>query len=122
MNTTKLPKQAVVAGDALTDTVGVSEEDTCMVIAFDVAGLLPIQGISEVITHVTTALFVNELLLKVAEFVPTFEPFTFHWKLGAAPPLTVVAVKVTEVPVQIVPVSDDWMLTDAVKEAGVTFT
>ena len=75
---TKLPKQAVVDGDALTDTVGVNEEHTCMVIAFDVAGLFPIQGISEVITQVTTALLVKELLLKVVEFVPTFEPFTFH--------------------------------------------
>ncbi len=79
MNVTALPKQAVVDGDVLTDTVGVNEEDTCMVIAFEVAGLLPIQGISEVITQVTTALLVNELLLKVVEFVPTFEPFTFHW-------------------------------------------
>ena len=69
----------MVDGDALTDTVGVNAEETCMVMAFEVAGLLPIQGMSDVITQVTTALLVSELLLKVAEFVPTFVPFTFHW-------------------------------------------
>jgi len=33
---------------------------------------------------------------------PTFVPFFFHWYTGAVPPLVGVAVKVTEVPEQIV--------------------
>ena len=32
--------------------------------------------------------------------MPTFEPFTFHWYAGVSPPLTGVAVKVTDVPAQ----------------------
>ena len=34
--------------------------------------------------------------------VPTFEPFNFHWYVGVVPPFVGVAVKVTEVPAQIV--------------------
>ena len=34
--------------------------------------------------------------------VPTFVPFFFHWYVGVEPPFTGVAVKVTEVPEQIV--------------------
>ena len=34
--------------------------------------------------------------------VPTFEPFNFHWYVGVIPPFVGVAVKVTEVPAQIV--------------------
>ena len=33
-------------------------------------------------------------------FVPTFEPLTFHWYEGPAPPLVGVAVNVTEAPWQ----------------------
>ena len=33
--------------------------------------------------------------------LPTLIPFTFHWKLGALPPLVSAAVKITEVPAQI---------------------
>ena len=35
--------------------------------------------------------------------MPIFVPFFFHWYAGVVPPLTGVAVKVTEVPVQIAP-------------------
>ena len=35
-------------------------------------------------------------------FVPTFDPFSFHWYEGVEPPLVGVAVNVTLVPEQIV--------------------
>jgi hypothetical protein len=36
----------------------------------------------------------------VVLFVPTFAPFTFHWKTGRDPPFIGVAVKVTLIPWQ----------------------
>src|SRR5947208_2872192 len=77
----------------------------------EVAGLPVGQGeILEVSTQVTISLFasvvvVNRLLLVPALFTPIF-----HWYDGLAPPLTGVAVKVTEVPAHIV-VADAAMVT-----------
>lgn len=34
--------------------------------------------------------------------LPTLIPFTFHWKLGEGPPFVSAAVKITDVPAQIV--------------------
>ena len=44
-------------------------------------------------------------------FVPTGEPFTYHWYTGAVPPLVVVAVNVTLVPAQTAPVGDATIFT-----------
>ena len=45
-------------------------------------------------------------------FVPTFDPFSFHWYEGVEPPLVGVAVNVTLVPEQIVvAVAEMLMLT-----------
>ena len=52
---------------------------TVVVIPFDVAGDPVKQGVAfEVITTVTTSLFVNDALVYVALFVPTLVPFNFH--------------------------------------------
>jgi hypothetical protein len=42
-------------------------------------------------------------------FVPTFEPFNFHWKAGVDPPFVIDAVKVADTPAQMlgVPVDTD---------------
>lgn len=47
----------------------------------------------------------------VVLFVPTFDPFTFHWNVGLTPPLEGVAVNVTLAPAQIF-VLDAAMETD----------
>ena len=68
---------------------------------FDVAGL-PVGHVAfEVKTHATISLLEGSWL-KVALVAPvTLLPLTFHWYPGAVPPLTPVAVNVTEVPAQI---------------------
>ena len=49
----------------------------------------------------TAPLFGKLELVYVAEFVPTFAPFNFHWYDGVFPPFVGMAVKVTLVPEQI---------------------
>lgn len=58
--------------------------------------------------------FANAVVVYVEFVAPLIlDPFSFHWYLGV-PPLVGDAVKVTEVPEQIVPVGDAAMLTLAV--------
>ena len=82
-----------------------------MVIVFEVAGLPETQVALEVITTETTSLLIRVVEEKVGLLVPVFTPFNFHWYEGAVPPLTGVAVKVTEVPAQIAPEGASAMLT-----------
>ena len=42
-----------------------------------------------------------------ALFEPASDPLTFHWYIGAVPPLKAVAVKVTEVPAHTVTADAD---------------
>ena len=52
---------------------------TVVVIAFEVAGDPVKHGVAlDVITTVTTSLFVNDALVYVALFVPTSFPLSFH--------------------------------------------
>ena len=52
---------------------------TVVVIPFDVAGEPVKHGVAlEVITTVTTSLFVNVLVVYVTLFVPTLFPLSFH--------------------------------------------
>lgn len=74
---TLLPKQIDVELAEI-DMVGVINAVTAIVIAFDVAGLLSTPAKLEVITQVTTSPLFSVLVVKVALFVPTFVPFTFH--------------------------------------------
>jgi hypothetical protein len=50
-----------------------------IVTAFDVAGELVAHPSDEVIATVTISPVESVLLVKVSLFVPTLEPFTFHW-------------------------------------------
>ncbi len=72
---------------------------TVIVIVFDVAGLPDKQGVAfEVKTQEIMFPFANAELMYVAEFVPTFVPFNFHWYKGEFPPFVGVAVNVTALP------------------------
>jgi hypothetical protein len=69
----------------------------------DVAGDPVKQPVAlDVITTVTTCPLVNDVVVKVALFVPVFVPFTRHWYEGTVPPFVGVAVNVTLSPAQIV--------------------
>jgi hypothetical protein len=46
---------------------------------FDVAVGAVRQFAFDVITHVTASLLARDVDVKVAELVPAFTPFTFHW-------------------------------------------
>ena len=83
---------------------------------FDVAGELVKQGVAlDVITTLTVSLLAKVVDVNVAAVCPkTFMPFTFHWYVGAIPPLVGIAVNVTLDPEQMV-VADAEMLTLACK-------
>ena len=70
-----------------------------MVTAFDIAGFPDVQFRFDVSWHLMTSPLagINEY---TGLFVPTLKPLIDHWYAGAVPPLTGVAVKVTEVPWQ----------------------
>ena len=77
VNVTLLPEQ-IELELAEIDMVGVTNAVTVIVIEFDVAGLLNTPAKLEVITQVTTSPVFSVLVVKVALFVPTLVPFTFH--------------------------------------------
>jgi hypothetical protein len=78
-------------------TLGVTVLEV-IVTVFDVAVVVVAQDALLVIVHVIVLPDTNVLSLYVAEFVPTFVPFFFHWYAGVVPPLVGVAVNVTFVP------------------------
>lgn len=83
-------------------TDGVTVGFTVIVIPVLVAVAGDAQVALLVSTQVTTLPLANAAFVYVVLFVPTFTPFSFHWYDGVVPPLVGVAVKVTEVPEQIV--------------------
>jgi hypothetical protein len=74
---------------------------TAIVIGRLVAVGVVVQFAFEVITTVTTSPFERVVEEKVGLSVPAFDPLILHWYAGVVPPLTGVAVNVTEVPAQI---------------------
>jgi hypothetical protein len=89
--------------------------NTDVVILLLVTEVTVAQGALDVITTVTAWLFVRFVVVNVGLFVPAFAPFTFHWYVGDAPPLVGVAVKVTELPEQILlSASLEEIITDGV--------
>jgi hypothetical protein len=72
-----VPAQIVLAL-AVILTLAARLELTDMVILFDVATVEVTHEAVDVITQVTTALFVKVELINVELLVPTFTPFTFH--------------------------------------------
>jgi hypothetical protein len=83
---------------------------------FEEAVVVLAQAAFDVSTQVTTSELARVVEVKVAAFVPTFEPFTFHWYAGVVPPLVGVAVKVTEAPAHIVEPEPLAILTEGVTE------
>jgi hypothetical protein len=68
-------------------------------------------------TTVTTSLFFNAVVVKMDDVAPGISaPFTCHWYAGAEPPLTGVAVNVTEDPAQI-EIGDATIFTDGITPA-----
>ena len=100
VNVTLDPEQIFVA-EASMFTLAVRVELTVMVMGFEVAGLPDTHVALEVITQLITSPLFNDELMYVLLFVPVFAPFSFHWYEGV-PPFAGVAVKVTDVPAQIV--------------------
>ena len=79
MKVTLDPAQMLLPALEAIATVGALELFTLMVMAFDVAEDDEAQFAFEVMTQVTTAPLVRADVVNVALFVPTLEPFTFHW-------------------------------------------
>ena len=77
VNVTDALGQIDVVG-VLIETEGVTAELMVIVIALEVAVVGDAQLAVEVMTHVTTAPFVSEVVVNVALFVPALVPFTFH--------------------------------------------
>jgi len=75
---------------------------TVILIVFDVAGLPVAHVAFEVRIQVTLFPLARAALVYVGEFDPTLAPFSCHWYDGVVPSFTGVAVKVTDVPAQIV--------------------
>ena len=71
----------------------------------DVTGEFATQRALDVITQFTTSALFSVELDHVVLLVPTFIPFSCHWKEGLPPPFEIVpVVNVTKVPAQIAPV------------------
>jgi hypothetical protein len=101
-------------------TLGVTTGSMVIVIAFEVAGLPVTPDRLEVMTQVTTWPVVSVVVVKVLLLVPTLVVPTFHWYVGAVPPLVGVAVKVRLAPAQagLAPLVSA-MLTEATVEAEI---
>ena len=74
----------------------------------------------EVISTITTSLLLRVELPYTALFVPTFNPFTFHWYEGAVPLFDATALKTMGVPAHT-EFADAVILTDGAT-CGVTVT
>ena len=98
---TVVPAQMLAPCDEEIEIVGAAVEFTVITMLL----LIAVDGFGQarllLISQVTTSPLLSELVTYVAEFAPMVNPFTFHTNVGV-PPFTGVAVKVTEVPAQIV--------------------
>ena len=110
---TEVPAQIVLsASEELILTLTGKFAFTVVVIVFDVAGFPEVHTSLEVNTTFTTSPFASAVVVYVALLVPTSTLFFFHWYEGVEPPLVGVAVKVTEVPAQIIlSASEELILT-----------
>ena len=95
-----MPAQTGLADGAMEILTG-STGFTVIVTAPEAAGLPAAQVAFEVSSQVIISLFTG-IYVYAALFEPASDPLTFHWYIGAVPPLKAVAVKVTEVPAQMV--------------------
>ena len=94
------------------DTAGFAVGVTFMEITFELTDRLVTQVMLLVSTQYSWSPCDSMLLENELELTPTLTPFSFHWYTGEAPPFTAVAVKVTNVPEQILFEGETEMLTD----------
>jgi hypothetical protein len=78
VNVTFAPAQIVLPGLAEMETLAATFGFTVMVIPEEVAVVVERQEAFEVITQVTTWLFVSVVEVNVLLLAPAFVPFTFH--------------------------------------------
>jgi len=98
VNETEVPEQTGFASadmEMVTGRLGLIVITTILL----VAGLPEVQVRSEVRTQETASLL-DGAYVNADESGPMLIPFTFHWQVGKAPPLTGAAINVTGVPAQ----------------------
>ncbi len=96
---TEEPTQTVVAGVEIITLTG-SNGLTIMVIVLEMAGLISVQVSLDVSSHVTRSLLAGTYE-NAGLLVPATIPFTFQRYAGVKPPFAGTAVKVTDMPEQI---------------------
>ena len=79
VNVTLAPLQIVVPAEEEMDTAGAAADVTFIVNVLDVAVGEEAHEALEVITQLTVFPLESVEVEYVGLFVPTFEPFTFHW-------------------------------------------
>jgi len=102
VNVTEVPAQTVSLGVTEILTVGVNNGFTVIVIA----ALTAVSGVAQAALLVSRQVYTSPVAAEVVVNelpVPTPIPFLYQIYAGAVPPLTGVAVNVTEVPAQIAP-------------------
>jgi hypothetical protein len=115
---TEEPAQTGPAGEAAMLTLTADAVLTVIVIVLELAGEPVRHGVAfEVISTEISSPLLTDAGVKVALFDPAGAPFRYHWYVGAVPPLTGAAVKVTEVPSHTGPAGDAEMVTLAGREA-----
>ena len=114
VNVNDVPAQMLtVVGVIVRD--GTIDGFTVIVIMLLVAVVGETQVEDDVITTLTWFVLASVVVVKVALLLPTAVAFMYHWYEGVAPPFTGVAVKVTDVPAQILlSASLETILTPAV--------
>jgi len=95
---------------------GVTVNETFTIMLFEIAEEIALQEEGFVNSQFTISPFARVLIEIVGLFVPTLFPLIFHWYEGALPPLEGVAVKVTDVPGHMFPVTEDVIFTPGTTE------
>ena len=94
-----MPEHTVVA-EAVIETLTGRSGVTVMMMLFELAGL-PVEQVSfDCKTHVTVSALDGTWIKTIFVAPAKLLPLIFHWYAGDVPPLTPVAVYVTEVPEQ----------------------
>lgn len=119
LNTTLLPAQIDV-DDVVMDTDGFTWLTVMVIVLLTTKGVV-LQAWLETITTLIASPLARDNVVKEDDVAPgTFVPFTCHWYIGASPPLTGIALKVTGAPWQT-DVAEAVMFTCGVTELVVTW-
>jgi hypothetical protein len=107
----------VVEAAMLTD--GVTGSSSIVIVLLETCEIVVHCALDVKVTE-TTSPDLSVLLVKVVLFVPTFTPFTFHWKIGLLPSFIAVAVNVIDSPLQTEVVVD--VMKTSGSNSGLTTT